>query len=65
MKVAIDRTACAGHGPCFVHAPNVFTDDDQGYAKVAGDGVVAPTDEPSTRTAITNCPEREVVDQPA
>jgi ferredoxin len=29
MNVAIDRTACAGHGLCYVYAPDVFTDDDQ------------------------------------
>jgi ferredoxin len=45
MNVAVDREACAGHGLCYVYAPNVFTDDDQGYAQVVSDGVVAAADE--------------------
>ena len=63
MNVAVDRKACAGHGLCYVYAPNVFTHDDQGYAQVVGDGVVAAADEEATLTAITNCPERAIVAQ--
>jgi ferredoxin len=61
MNVAIDRNACAGHGLCYVYAPNIFTDDDQGYAQVVGCRVVAAADEEATRTAIANCPERAIV----
>lgn len=63
MNVAIDRKSCAGHGLCYVYAPGVFTDDDQGYAQVVNDGSVASAHETATRTAITNCPERAIVDQ--
>ncbi len=34
MKVAIDRNRCAGHGRCYVFAPEVFDSDDDGYGVV-------------------------------
>jgi ferredoxin len=61
MKVAIDSGICAGHGLCYMHAPNVFTDDDQGYGTVIGDGVVPPEEAEAARGAVANCPERAIV----
>lgn len=63
MNVAVNPKTCVGHGLCYVHAPNVFADDDQGYAQVVGDGAVAPSEEEAARITIANCPERAVVDQ--
>ena len=56
MKVQI-TSACTGHGMCYVHAPEVFTDDEQGYGQPIADGTVAPGAEESARTAAANCPE--------
>ena len=41
MKVAVDRSMCVGHAQCSAICPSVFSNDDLGYAVVAGDGTVA------------------------
>jgi ferredoxin len=60
MKVSVDHNVCTGHGLCYLHAPTVFTDDDDGYGQVIGDGVVSAEDAESTRVAAANCPERAI-----
>lgn len=57
--VAVDVGACAGHGRCYVLAPDVFGDDEQGHsvviaAMVEGDAVA------SAMQAASNCPERAI-----
>ena len=39
MRATIDSAKCMGHGMCYSLAPNVFTDDDQGYGHVIGEGI--------------------------
>jgi ferredoxin len=41
MRVTIDRDRCAGHGLCYIVAPDVFTDDPDGYGRLALDGELA------------------------
>jgi ferredoxin len=57
VKVSIDSNVCAGHGLCYVDAPSVFTDDDQGFPEVIGDGTVSADRAESARHAAANCPE--------
>jgi ferredoxin len=57
MRVSIDSTACSGHGLCYVDAPTLFADDDQGFPEVIGDGTVTSNQEQSARRAAANCPE--------
>ena len=57
MKVSIDPTVCAGHGLCYIDAPTLFTDDDQGFPEVIGDGTVPADQEQPARHAAANCPE--------
>jgi ferredoxin len=57
VKVRIDSSVCAGHGLCYVDAPSVFTDDDQGFPEVIGDGTVPADLAESARHAAANCPE--------
>jgi ferredoxin len=57
MKVSIDQSVCAGHGLCYVAAPTLFTDDDQGYPEVIGDGTVPADHEELASRAVANCPE--------
>ena len=45
MRVQIDSERCQGHGRCYDLAPRLFGDDDEGYGKVLGDGVVPPGQE--------------------
>ncbi|MEV0766734.1 ferredoxin [Nocardia salmonicida] len=61
MKVSIDRTACTGHGLCYMSAPDVFVDDEQGYGQVIGDRMVADELTESARRGANSCPERAIV----
>jgi ferredoxin len=60
VRVSIDRQACTGHGLCYVNAPQVFRDDDEGYGQVLGDGKVSAGDADDARHAAANCPERAI-----
>ncbi|MFC6083070.1 ferredoxin [Sphaerisporangium aureirubrum] len=60
MKVRIDPERCQGHGRCYELAPGLFTEDDEGYGLVAGEGVVPPGEERTARLAVANCPERAI-----
>ena len=60
MKVSIDHGICTGHGLCYVNAPQVFRDDDEGYGQVLGDGEVTAADADDARHAAANCPERAI-----
>jgi ferredoxin len=60
VKVRINSDRCQGHGRCYDLVPSLFGDDDEGYGKVLGDGVVAPDQEHEARLAVANCPERAI-----
>lgn len=60
MKVHINSQLCQGHGRCYDLAPGLFGDDDEGYGRVLGDGLVPPGDEQDARLAVANCPERAI-----
>jgi ferredoxin len=59
-KIAVDLTRCAGHGKCYILAPDLFAPfDDDGRSEWIGDPI-APEDEPrraQAERAIVNCPE--------
>ncbi len=57
MKVSIDASKCMGHGMCYSLAPNVFTDDDEGYGHVIGHGEEAQAYVDQARIGAANCPE--------
>ncbi|KAB8187631.1 MULTISPECIES: ferredoxin [Microbispora] len=61
MKVQIDPERCQGHGRCYDLSPDLFTEDDEGYGQVAGDGVVPAGGERAARVAASNCPEKAIV----
>jgi ferredoxin len=60
MHVRIDHDRCTGHGRCYVLAPELFSDDDEGYGQVIGDGAVAADQMEAARQAAASCPERAV-----
>ena len=59
-RVQISSERCQGHGRCYDLAPDLFGEDDEGYGKVLGDGVVPPGQERDARLAAANCPERAI-----
>lgn len=60
VKVQIDPRSCQGHGRCYDLAPGLFSDDEEGYGTVVGDGVVPPSQEHDARRAALNCPEHAI-----
>ena len=60
MKLTIDAALCQGHGRCYDLAPSLFGDDDEGYGKVLGDGVVPPSAIDEARRSVLNCPEQAI-----
>jgi ferredoxin len=61
VRVTIDHDRCTGHGRCYVLAPELFVDDDEGYGQVIGDGTVASEHVDAARKAVQSCPERAVL----
>jgi ferredoxin len=65
VKLHIDPERCQGHGRCYDLAPELFGEDDEGYGRVLGDGLVAPDQERDARLAVVNCPEQAIEADPA
>ena len=64
MKVQIDNKLCQGHGRCYDLAPDLFGEDEEGYATLTpltADGTVPEGREGDTRLAAANCPESAVL----
>lgn len=57
LMIAVDRTACAGHGMCYATAPDLIDCDDQGDP-IVPERVLAPDELDAARKAIAACPER-------
>lgn len=60
MKLWIDAGLCQGHGRCYDLAPGLFTEDEEGYGQVTGDGQVPVQDAELARRATLNCPEHAI-----
>ncbi len=60
LRVAIAADRCQGHNRCCLVAPELFEPDDEGNARVRGDGTVAAGLEAKARLAVANCPEHAV-----
>jgi ferredoxin len=60
VKVQIDSERCQGHGRCYDLVPGLFGEDEEGFGRVLGDGVVTSGQEREARLAVANCPERAV-----
>jgi ferredoxin len=64
MRVQIDPARCQGHGRCYDLVPDLFGDDEDGYATLAqltADGQVPAGREDDARLAADNCPESAIV----
>jgi ferredoxin len=63
MRVQIDPAQCQGHGRCYDLAPDLFGDDQDGYAtltELTADGRVPAGREDDARLAAANCPESAI-----
>jgi ferredoxin len=58
VRVQIDAEACQGHGRCYDLAPEVFGEDEDGYAVLLCDGGQVPAEHQDVaRLAVANCGE--------
>ncbi|WP_316741745.1 ferredoxin [Streptomyces sp. MK7] len=55
MRIDIDRDCCIGAGQCALAAPNVFTQDDEGFSTLLP-GKEDGGGDPMVREAARACP---------
>lgn len=62
MRIEIDRDVCIGAGQCALTAPEVFTQDDDGFSELLpghdGAGSDAPVEE--VEEAVRACPVQAI-----
>jgi len=66
MRVRVDLERCVGHGRCYMLAPDVFDEDDQGHCRLLH-ATPPPELEAQARAGEANCPEGaiEIEEDPA
>lgn len=58
MRIQIDENMCVGHGRCYSVAPDLLTDDEEGFVAERGEPFeVAAEFEDQARDAVGACPE--------
>lgn len=59
MEIRFDQDACAGHGRCYVLAPEFYEPDDAGYC-IDPTGPVPVGLEAAAQLGADNCPEEAI-----
>lgn len=61
MFITIDANKCAGHGRCYSVAPDLLSDDDEGFVAQRGRCWEVPADlERQALEAADSCPEAAI-----
>jgi ferredoxin len=59
--LSVDASRCQGHGRCYTAAPDLLSDDDEGYVTLRGSSMEIADDQlASAERAVTACPELAV-----
>lgn len=56
MGVEVDKERCVGAGMCALTAPDVFTQDDDGFSEMLPGRPAGTGDHPLVREAVRACP---------
>ncbi|MFJ8970105.1 MULTISPECIES: ferredoxin [Streptomyces] len=56
MGVEVDKERCVGAGMCALTAPDVFTQDDDGFSELLPGHPAGTGDHPLVREAVRACP---------
>ncbi|MCZ4099661.1 ferredoxin [Streptomyces sp. SID13666] len=66
MLIGIDHNTCIGSGQCVLTAPDLFTQDDDGYSRLVPGGTEVATRRQAAEAALS-CPVRAiaVADEPS
>lgn len=59
MKITIDSDTCIGAGQCALIAPEVFTQDDDGFGTLIP-GKEGAEGDPLAREAVRSCPVQAI-----
>ena len=61
MKLAVDGKNCMGHGRCYLLAPDLLTDDDEGFVTIRDQAIDVPADQlEAAEEAAGTCPEQAI-----
>jgi ferredoxin len=61
MKLAVDGKSCMGHGRCYLMAPDLLTDDDEGYVTIRDQAIDVPVEQvEAAEEAAGTCPEQAI-----
>ncbi|WP_343244822.1 ferredoxin [Streptomyces sp. SID14478] len=56
VRVEVDQERCVGAGMCALTAPDVFTQDDDGFSEVLPGRAEAAGEHPLVKEAVRACP---------
>ncbi|MYW70027.1 ferredoxin [Streptomyces sp. SID8379] len=56
MRIEVDKERCVGAGMCALTAPDVFTQDDDGFSEVLPGRDTAAAEQPLVKEAVRACP---------
>jgi ferredoxin len=60
-KLSVDESRCTGHGRCYTVAPNLLSDDDEGFVTLRGSSMEITDDQlADAEAAVAACPERAI-----
>jgi ferredoxin len=62
MKLRVDGSACTGHGRCYRAAPDLLSDDEEGYVTIRDQTIEVPDDQLEfAEEAEGSCPEQAIL----
>jgi len=61
VRISIDAAKCMGHGRCYAVAPDLLSDDEQGFVAQSGQTLEVPENlRDQAREAVDACPESAI-----
>ncbi len=61
VKLTVDGAGCIGHGRCYLLAPDLLTDDDEGFVTIRDQTIDVPADQvEAAEDAEGTCPEQAI-----
>jgi ferredoxin len=61
-RLAVDASRCTGHGRCYDAAPDLLSDDEEGFVSLRGQSMPITGEQlADARKAALACPERAVI----
>ena len=61
MRLTVDGKSCMGHGRCYLMAPDLLTDDEEGYVTIRDQTIDVPDDQvEAAEDAAGTCPEQAI-----